>query len=55
MNPEQQQAILAIPLFAVFTGGVKDEREREEIWRIAAMLDAGQIMAMVHGNQGSMV
>lgn len=38
MNPEQQQAILAIALFAAFADGNKDDREREEIRRIAESL-----------------
>jgi len=38
MNPEQQRAILTIALYAAFADGVKDDREREEIRRIAASL-----------------
>lgn len=38
MNPEQQQSILAIALFAAFADGVKHDREREEIRRIAESL-----------------
>jgi uncharacterized protein (DUF697 family)/tellurite resistance protein len=38
MNANDQQAILAIALFAAFTDGVKEEREREEIRRIAESL-----------------
>ena len=35
MNPEQQQAILAIALFAAFADGAKHDREREQIRGIA--------------------
>ncbi len=38
MNPEQQKSILAIALYAAFADGVKHEREREEIRRIAESL-----------------
>ena len=38
MTPEQQQSILAIALFAAFADGNKDDREREEIRRIAESL-----------------
>ena len=38
MNPEQQQSILAIALFAAFADGAKHDREREEIRRIAESL-----------------
>jgi len=38
MNPEQQQSILAIALFAAFADGSKDDRERDEIRRIAESL-----------------
>ncbi|MDP2787576.1 MAG: GTPase [Pseudomonadota bacterium] len=38
MNPEQQRAILTIALYAAFADGVKDDREREEIRRIAESL-----------------
>lgn len=43
MNAEQQHAILAISLFAAFCDGAKEDREREEIRRIAESLaeDAG--------------
>ncbi|MBK8121254.1 MAG: DUF533 domain-containing protein [Sulfuritalea sp.] len=43
MNAEQQHAILAISLYAAFADGTKDDREREEIRRIAESLaeDAG--------------
>ena len=45
MTPEQQQSILAIALFAAFADGNKDDREREEIRRIAESLgnEAGAI------------
>ncbi len=38
MNPEQQQAILTIALFAAFADGANDEREREAVRRIAESL-----------------
>jgi uncharacterized protein (DUF697 family)/tellurite resistance protein len=38
MNPEQQQATLAIALFAAFSDSVKDEREREHIRQLAISL-----------------
>jgi uncharacterized protein (DUF697 family)/tellurite resistance protein len=38
MTPSQQQAILTIALLAAFADGAKDEREREEIRRIAESL-----------------
>jgi uncharacterized membrane protein YebE (DUF533 family) len=38
MNANDQQAILAIALFAAFADGVKEDREREEIRRIAESL-----------------
>jgi len=38
MNTEQQRAILTIALYAAFADGVKDDREREEIRRIAEAL-----------------
>ena len=38
MNPEQQQSLLAIALFAAFADGAKDDREREHIRRIADSL-----------------
>jgi uncharacterized membrane protein YebE (DUF533 family) len=43
MNAEQQHAILVISLYAAFADGIKDDREREEIRRVAASLaeDAG--------------
>ena len=43
MNAEQQHAILTISLYAAFADGIKDDREREEIRRIAESLaeDAG--------------
>ena len=43
MNAEQQHAILTISLYAAFADGFKDDREREEIRRIAESLaeDAG--------------
>ncbi len=40
MTHEEQKAILAIALFAAFADGVKDDREREEIRRIAESLAA---------------
>ncbi|MBL8477999.1 MAG: DUF533 domain-containing protein [Sterolibacteriaceae bacterium] len=42
MKPEEQQSILVIALYAAFADGIKAEREREEVRRIAASLaDAG--------------
>ena len=41
MTPEQQQSILAVALFAAFADGNKDDREREEIRRIAESLSDG--------------
>jgi uncharacterized protein (DUF697 family)/tellurite resistance protein len=38
MNPEQQQAILTIALLAAFADGTNDDREREEIRRLAESL-----------------
>jgi uncharacterized protein (DUF697 family)/tellurite resistance protein len=38
MTPSQQQAILSIALLAAFADGAKDDREREEIRRIADSL-----------------
>ncbi len=38
MNPEQQQAILTIALLAAFADGANDEREREQIRRLAESL-----------------
>ena len=38
MNPEQQQSILSIALYAAFADGAKHDREREEIRRIAESL-----------------
>ena len=38
MNSQQQQAILTIALFAAFADGGNDEREREEIRRLAESL-----------------
>lgn len=38
MNPEHQKSILAIALYAAFADGAKDDREREEIRRIAESL-----------------
>ncbi|MDP1896469.1 MAG: DUF533 domain-containing protein, partial [Sulfurimicrobium sp.] len=38
MNPEQQESILTIALYAAFADGVKHEREREEIRHIAESL-----------------
>ena len=45
MTPEQQHSILAIALFAAFADSNKDDREREEIRRIADTLgnEAGTI------------
>ena len=40
MNPEQQQALLTIALFAAFADGAKAEAERDEIRRIADSLSA---------------
>jgi tellurite resistance protein len=38
MQTEQLDAILGIALFAAFADGVKDDREREEVRRIAESL-----------------
>lgn len=38
MRAEDQKAILAIPLLAAFADGAKDDREREEVRRIAESL-----------------
>jgi uncharacterized protein (DUF697 family)/tellurite resistance protein len=38
MSPEQQQAILTIALLAAFADGTNDDREREEIRRLAESL-----------------
>lgn len=38
MTAEQQHAILAISLYAAFADGIKDDREREEVRRVAASL-----------------
>jgi len=38
LNPEQQKAILTIALLAAFADGANDEREREEIRRLAESL-----------------
>jgi uncharacterized protein (DUF697 family)/tellurite resistance protein len=38
MTHDEQKAILTIALFAAFADGIKDEREREEVRRIAAAL-----------------
>lgn len=38
MNPSQQQAVLSIALLAAFADGTTDDREREEIRRIADSL-----------------
>jgi uncharacterized protein (DUF697 family)/tellurite resistance protein len=40
MNPEQQESILAIALFAAFADGAKHDREREQIRRIAESFGA---------------
>ena len=38
MNAREQEAVLTIALLAAFSDGAKDEREREEIKRIAESL-----------------
>jgi uncharacterized protein (DUF697 family)/tellurite resistance protein len=38
MSPEEQKAILAIAIHAAFADGTKDEREREEVRRVAENL-----------------
>ena len=38
MTPAEQQSILTIALYAAFADGIKAEREREEVRRIAASL-----------------
>jgi uncharacterized protein (DUF697 family)/tellurite resistance protein len=40
MKPEEQKSILVIALYAAFADGIKEEREREEVRRIAASLAA---------------
>ena len=40
MNPEQQEALLSIALFAAFADGTKADAEREEIRRIADSLSS---------------
>ncbi|MHB1358167.1 MAG: TerB family tellurite resistance protein [Rhodocyclaceae bacterium] len=47
MTPEERKALLAIALYAAFADGVKDDREREELRRVAATLDVGQVMALI--------
>ncbi len=41
MTPNEQRAILALCLHAAFADGVKDDREREEVKRIAESLSEG--------------
>jgi uncharacterized protein (DUF697 family)/tellurite resistance protein len=41
MNPEHQKAVLTIALLAAFADGANDEREREEIRRLAESLGEG--------------
>lgn len=38
MTHEEQKAVLAIALYAAFADGVKDDKEREEVRRIAEAL-----------------
>ncbi|MBL8448148.1 MAG: hypothetical protein JNJ44_12125, partial [Zoogloeaceae bacterium] len=38
MEPKTQNAILAIAIHAAFADGAKDEREREEVRRVAEAL-----------------
>ena len=38
MTPQEQKAILAIAIHAAFADGAKDERERDEVRRVAEML-----------------
>jgi tellurite resistance protein len=38
MTPKEQKAILAVAIHAAFADGVKDEREREEVRRVAENL-----------------
>jgi hypothetical protein len=38
MTPQEQKAILAIAIHAAFADGAKDEREREEVRRVAENL-----------------
>ena len=38
MNPDQQRAILGVALLAAFADGANDEREREQIRRLAETL-----------------
>ncbi|MFT3850023.1 MAG: DUF533 domain-containing protein [Propionivibrio sp.] len=40
MTPEEQESILAVALLAAFSDGAKDDREREEVRRIADSLDS---------------
>ena len=41
MTPQEHQAILAIAIHAAFADGAKDEREREEVRRVAENLATG--------------
>ena len=41
MTLDEQRAILALCLHAAFADGVKDDREREEVKRIAESLSEG--------------
>ncbi len=49
MTPENQRTIIAAALYAAFVDGERDDREREEIRRIAETPDAGQITNLVRG------
>jgi len=40
MTREEQEAILAVAIHAAFADGAKDEREREEVRRVAGNLAA---------------
>ncbi len=42
MNPDQQQAVLTIALLAAFADGANDDREREQIRRLADSLGSQQ-------------
>jgi len=53
MNRDEQNALLAIAIHAAFADGAKDEREREEVRRVAESLaDAGDAPDLPHIFQG---
>ena len=57
MDQTEQHAILAISLMAAFADGGKDEREREQIKRIAEGLspEAGEDLARLRRNHSCTV